>query len=63
MKEAALEAFEQLPKGQKKDYISTYTWDLIEERNSARAGGDAEREKRLNKDIKRCARTDRENNY
>eukprot|EP00974_Lingulodinium_polyedra_P008189 778848-Lingulodinium_polyedra.AAC.1 len=63
MKEAALEAFEQLPKGHKKDYISKSIWNLIEKRNSARECEDHEREKQLNKDIKWCARAGREYNY
>lgn len=46
---------------QKKQYISQYTWELIEQRQRARESGDAEEEKNLTKLIKTAARKDKQN--
>ncbi len=51
----------EVPPNQKQDYITDDTWKLIVERDEAHAQGKAEVEKELNKNIRKAANNDKQN--
>jgi len=57
--QAAEECLTPIDEKQNTEYISSETWTLIKERETARIRGDVEEEQRLNKAIKKAARQDK----
>ena len=61
IKHSAKNNLTEIDKHQKHSYSSNDTWNFIEERNASRKRGYVEREKRLNKDMKKKADADKQN--
>ena len=61
MKKAAENTLPQKHKSQNQPYISEVTWRLIEDRQQARNEGNMAEEHRLNKDIAKQAKHDKQN--
>ena len=59
MADSATNNLTQIGKKQKQSYISNETWNVIEERNACRANVDTDKEKDLNKQIKKKADADK----
>ena len=60
IKDAARRTLTKIHKNQNREYISQTTWNLIKERQAARVSGQAENEKRLNKEIAKQTRKNRQ---